>query len=508
MSMHRFFHNLVGKSKVLVSISVTVVFILIAGPMNLLASSDAGTPEFNQDILTAVAKLYGISDDQAIDRLARESEAAIALKQLQDLSIKSYAGSWFDESSLRLKVALADPNDVVHLKPFDVDPVIVRYSLTEMREKLDKAKNHLSLEPSLKSTRVTSYINYKTNTVMLGVEGIHTQSVRYALADSEFSESIQIEESDGLPTLSTGPVRGGDGTRNMTWQPTPNDTIAPCSVGASVEDGFVTASHCGFLGNSIGDSNHNPLGTTQGSAFDWFNPFIDAGYVETITGWTPAPQVNGYTNGVFPVSAEWAGMIEYPVGSTVCRYGQTSGGPHCGTVNQLNLDQVFQLATNVYQIILDVTRVAGSCTDDGDSGGTWVGGTGQVQGVNIGGTPVNTCPTQTTWTYYQPIKDVVDEFGVTMLTTHGSTAPQINQVKCPDMANSGSGSYHCLVTGIDSQGEIQLQWSTSTGSSSTSPSIFGTCSNWDMVSVTLQASNPYGTSSKNYTFLCPGGPIP
>jgi len=270
------------------------------------------------------------------------------------------------------------------------------------------------------------------------------------------------------------------------------------------------------LGNSIGDSNNYPLGTTVGSAFDYNNPYIDAGYVETLAGWSPTSQVNGYNNGNFSVSAEWSGMIEYPVGTTVCRYGQTSGGPHCGTVNQLNLDQEFVVGRNAWggyitQITLGVTRVAGSCSDDGDSGGTWVGGTGQIQGVNVGVKDVvfgDLCPTTALWTYYQPIKDVVDEFDVTMLTTHGSSAPQINQVKCPDMANSGSGSYHCLVTSIDSQGEIQLQWSTSTGSSSTSPSIFGTCSNWEMVSVTLQASNPYGTSSKNYAFLCPTGPTP
>lgn len=103
------------------------------------AASNLVSPEFNQDILAAVAELHGISEDQAVDRLVKEHAAAIVYKQLKDLSIKSYAGSWFDESSLRLKVAIADPEDVVQLEMLNVDPVSVKYSLTDLENKLAQA---------------------------------------------------------------------------------------------------------------------------------------------------------------------------------------------------------------------------------------------------------------------------------------------------------------------------------------------------------------------------------
>lgn len=504
----------------LILVSVVLLFIMITSPVNLLAASLSTAPEFNEDMLTAVSELYGITEDQALTRLAHETEAAITLHLIQDLSISSYAGSWFDGSTLRLKVALADKKDIAQIERFDVDLVLVEHSLTELQEKLESAKNHLSLESGLNTSTVTSFIDYKSNTAVLEVEGSYAPLARSELTAFGLSESIRINEISGTPKVSTGPVLGGDGTRNLTYL-SENGVDFPCSVGASAEGGFVTASHCDHAKNSsIGDSNHNPLGTTTISQYDEDNPFIDAAYVETLTGWTPTAQVNGYTSGNFSVSEEWAGMIEFPVGSTVCRFGGTSGGPHCGTVNQLNLDQEFTLRyvphptwgwvvpVPVRQTILGVTRVSGSCSDDGDSGGTWVGGTGQVQGVNVGVSVANegdTCPTVATWTYFQPIKDVVDVLDVTMLTAHGSNAPDITDVDCPDIGSSTYQRFVCWLTNVDSQGEVSLQWTSSNGGYSTKRYLQKTCTLNSTISVTLQATNPYGTDTKNFTFPCPDG---
>ena len=484
----------------------------------MAAASNTRELAFNQDMLTAVSELYEISEEQAVERLARESEAAITLKQLQSLPINSYAGSWFDESSMKLNVAIADPDDLFYLKKFNVDPVHVSDSLIVLQDRLREATNRLGLEQDLASDVVKSYIDFKSNTATLTVKPLRADSIRAELDRVDLSGLIKIEEEEGFPELSTGSVRAADGTQNLTWYQS-DGLVHPCSVGVSVEEGFITAGHCGQTTNDIGDSAGNLLGELLHST--WFSLFesTDSAIVRTSAGWTPSPQVNGYTDGIFPVSAEWAGLVEFPVGSTVCRYGQTSGGPHCGTKNQINVSVNFVIdsETGAKHLVTGLTELTGSCSDDGDSGGPHVASAGQIQGTNTGVIKFNlndSCPTPAQYVYFQPIKYSIDHWNTfigidaTMLTTHGSAAPQINQVKCPDLANSGSGTFNCLVTSVDSQGEIQLQWSTSTGSSSTSPSVFGVCSNWEMVSVTLQASNPYGTSSKNYSFLCPTGPTP
>lgn len=76
-----------------------------------LAASEANSREFNKDILGAVSELYGISESQAVNRLAQETEAAITFQKIRQLSIDSYAGSWFDASRGKLNVAIADVKD-------------------------------------------------------------------------------------------------------------------------------------------------------------------------------------------------------------------------------------------------------------------------------------------------------------------------------------------------------------------------------------------------------------
>jgi len=502
--------KLIEHQRSIASVGGVMLICLVLGTTNLFAATSSNEPAINQDLLNAVTELYGISEEQAIDRLARESEAAIAWKLLQEFPIKSYAGSWFDETSLQLNVAIADSSDLKYLKTLNVVPVHVKNSLVTLQNRLSTATEGLRLLESLDSAVIESYIDYRSNIAVLTLNKNHATSARSELSRMGLSGLIKIDEVTVLPQLSHGThgnqgnVRGADGTRNLTWANGP----WPCSIGVSIVGGYVTAGHCGYANNQMGDITGHSLGVVQNSTWEDSlpsGPSIDVGHVTTVAGWTPTPKVNGYNDGILSVSAEWAGILVSPIGSTVCRYGQTSGGPHCGTVNQYNV------TVNFGHVVTGLTRLVGSCTSPGDSGGTYVSGAGQIQGTNVGGQPFSNgdiCPTNFQYVYFQPIQDALDEYSATLLTVHGSASPTINQVDCPDMANSGSGSYHCLVTSIDSQGEIQLQWTTSTGASSTSPSLFGTCSNWEMVSVTLQATNSYGTSSKNYSFLCPTGWVP
>lgn len=487
------------------SVTAAVIFGFIVSSTNLPAAPDPTPLEFNQDMLEAVADLYGISEYQAIDRLAKESAAALTLKHVKGLSLKSYAGSWFDGSSLRLNVAIADPEDAVYLKSLDVDKVYVKYSLKDLQDELSATTNQLSHIQNSDIAVVNSYIDYKSNKVALGVKQSYLDSIKAELNITESSDAIKVKEDNDVAVLSTSNVRGGDGTINDTWDGLPPSFTYPCSIGASTEDGYVTAGHCGEVDDEFNDVNGTSLSVMQGSTWFGANPTTDSAYAETVSGWMPTPKINGYSDGEFSVSAEWAGMVEFAIGSTVCRYGQTSSGPHCGTIDQINFTQILSGKT-----VTGLTRLSGSCSDDGDSGGPHVAGTGQIQGTNTGVIDYvgsEDCPDQAKYVFFFPIKGTLDEFGVTMLTSHGSSAPTITSVSCPNMAISGNGFYQCLVRKVDSQGEVGIQWTTSTGASSTGLWVSDDCNSLQMVTVTLKATNPYGTTTKNYSFLCPGGPI-
>ena len=127
-------------------------------PSNLTAEEPPIEQRFNQDMLMAVTDLYGISKDQAIDRLAKETQAAIKLKHIKELNIASYAGSWFDESSLQLKVAISDEVDLVEILNFGLDPILVDHSLADLRKTLNLATDQLLLARNLSDSFISSYI--------------------------------------------------------------------------------------------------------------------------------------------------------------------------------------------------------------------------------------------------------------------------------------------------------------------------------------------------------------
>lgn len=478
----------------------TVFLCVVLMSVNSFSSSVGVSDSFDDDIVTAVAGLHGLSEEQAVDRLAKEYEAAIAYKHIRGLFLRGYAGSWFDENSMRLKVAVSDPADLSELELFDVETVVVKHSLADLKSKLDQATNMLRGSSIRDSAIVISYVDIKSNRAVLGIEKSLKTSVQEQLDGAKDLGMIEVIEKTVSPVLSTGSFRGSDEYRNEYFE-TRYSVEWPCSIGAPIEDGFVTIGHCAFEGHNLLDENGDDFGEVQDSEWEDTTNGPDVAYVETFTGWTPLAEVNGYTDGNIDISEKWGGLVDYAVGSTLCRYGRTSGGPLCEVLDYKDVD-----VTYPSRIIAGLSVVGGSCTIDGDSGGTWVAGTGQIQGIHVGGQPFNNgdeCPTTFVEVYFQPIRDALDEYNVTMLTQHGSNAPDITAAECPDLGVSTYGRFFCEVTNVDSQGEVSLQWTSSNGGSSTKTWLVKTCIPPSTISVTLQATNPYGTDTKYYSFPCP-----
>src|SRR5690606_31917608 len=79
---------------------------------------------------------------------------------------------------------------------------------------------------------------------------------------------------------SSGVVRGADGTRNKTWELLKivdggHYQAAPCSVGAMVEGGFVTAGHCMEPGDEIAVATTGYVHDTSTSS-PYFHPYLIA----------------------------------------------------------------------------------------------------------------------------------------------------------------------------------------------------------------------------------------
>src|SRR5690554_4936689 len=292
-------------------------------------SAQAGEPaSIDRNVLVQVMALHGLDERGAIERLAAEEEAADLYRRVRSMNLPGYAGAWFDAGSGTLHVALSDSAQTGLLARFGAVPVAVAWSLDELKTVQAGIMKEAGLVESglLRSV----HVDQVRNRVAVGATPGHVQEVRERLA--QYAEKIDVHEAGALPELSAN-VRGGDGTRNYTFEQVPwGSGYYACSVGASVENGFHTAGHCINAGDDIRwATTYASLGDAMASAYpSELDTKGDIGWVKTLSGWTPVAQVNGYSDGIINVPSVWAGTNEAPVNATVCRYGQTSGGPHCG----------------------------------------------------------------------------------------------------------------------------------------------------------------------------------
>ena len=495
------------------ALSLACLAAFAADPMARAADAAA-----KPDTLRSVMALYGLDEEQAIARMALEAEAAETWMRIRDAGLAGYAGAWFDGE--RLRVATNAAADHKAIEALDALPVAVEQSLQQLEAHRQAASQRLAAHGL-----ISSHIDYASNRVVLGYDKAEGEARRAGLQQRLRQEGLDPARYEWKPTApavpSSGPLRGAEGTRNKTWDGP--YYAAPCSIGVAIEGGFVTAGHCGYVNNDIHfkqggyrtqqdnppatcgrpvmlealDTTDPKLGDVKSSLF----PTTDSGWVETTSAWIPSPQINGYNDGILSVLAKWSGMQKAPVGTTVCRYGQSSGGPFCGTVEALDKTNTYYDNNGNTISTYGLTEVLGSCTVDGDSGGPWITPAGQVQGTMYGGVCPHKCPADPQNprnTYFQPITDTLDAFGKIMLTAHGANPPTAT-VDCPGYME---GQFTCLLTGWYSQGDVSWQWSGGGGIGS-GLLYSGPCQPGHPVLVQLALTNGYGTNTQTHSFTCP-----
>jgi streptogrisin C len=487
------------------------------------ASADAEAPTYDQATLAQVEAFYGLSEDAALSRLQKEGDAAIQARYVEERQLPSYGGMWFDSATLTLHVAASNEADFPAIRRLGATPVLVDHSLTELEAARKDITDALTLGVGTGTVR-ESYVDVQANAVVFGVTQDAMEPVSAFMAtQDDVNVPVLLKTVPENIGFSTN-LLAADGTQNHSWTVTYGG-VHPCSVGANAEKvsgasylaGFATAGHCNSTGNTIWTSGGTNLGLTDWSTFNivtfTFANSEDGAWVETVSPWVPQPQVDGYTSGTLNVSGTWAGMLVAPVGNTACRYGSASGGPHCASVSALNVTACLANCDTTPIYIVGLTKINNICTNDGDSGGTIMTPSNQIQGTDTGGTP-NSCPDSTgDYVYLQPIATTISRgttalsHPIAMLTSHARSAPTLS-ISCPDMAESGEHTYQCDYASYDSQGVTTTSWTTNTGASSSTYYVSGTCLTGQTVNVTLAATNPYGTTYKYGSFVCPIGPIP
>ncbi|MFE2750933.1 S1 family peptidase [Actinosynnema sp. NPDC059335] len=356
-----------------------------AAPAAPNGTSPADTESYPAELLQAAQRDLGLTAEQVTARLASDTRAGEVEAAAKAAVGAAYAGSWINQATGKLVVAVADPAKAGAAKAAGADAKYVAFShrqLTGAKSALDG----MSAPKSITGWRVDD----QTNSVVVEVNRFQRDAAAesFLAAAKSVSPAVRVVEVDESPTPLYD-TRGGDAYYIGSGR---------CSVGFAVAGGFVTAGHCGRTGNATTGFNRVSQGTFAGSSF----PGNDYAWVRTNTSWTSRPWVNRYNGSNVTVT----GSSEAAVGAAICRSGSTTGW-RCGTVQAKN-----QTVNYAQGSVSGLTRT-NACAEPGDSGGSWVAGSNysQAQGVTSGGS--GNC-TSGGIVYFQPVNEILSAYGLSL----------------------------------------------------------------------------------------------
>ncbi len=365
--------------------------------------SPAAPATQNAGMLAAMQRDLGLTADQAVARLATENRANDTNLVLRKDLGGTYAGGWLADG--KLVVGVTSSAAASSVRAHGATARVVARS----EKALDAVRSSLDRNMSAAPKTVPGwYVDTPSNTVVVLSRPDATAAAwRFVRASGVATDAVRVVASHESPRPLIDVVGGnayyiGSGTR--------------CSVGFSVQGGFVTAGHCG----RTGATTSQPSGQFAGSSF----PGNDYAWVRVAAGNTPVGAVNNYAGGRVAV----AGSQDAAVGSTVCRSGSTTGW-HCGTIQARNASVTYPEGTITGLIRTNV------CAEPGDSGGSLLAGS-QAQGVTSGGS--GNCRTGGT-TYFQPVNEILQAYGLTLVTNGGGEPPPGGDCEGTVGGNLGSG---------------------------------------------------------------------
>ncbi|SDN36790.1 S1 family peptidase [Allokutzneria albata] len=355
-----------------------------AAALTLPAAAAAPGDTFaSPEMLTAMQRDLGLTAAEATARATNEMKAAEAEAGLRAALGDSFAGSHFAHGSAKLTVSVTDAAKADAVRAAGAEVRLVARSsaqLDAIKSTLDKADQHASGVSGW-------YVDTVNNRVVVTAKVV-ADGEKFVKASGADASAVTVVQSNEEPTTLYD-VRGGDAYYMGGGR---------CSVGFSVQGGYVTAGHCGTVGTATQGFNRVASGSFRGSSF----PGNDYAWVGTNSNWTPRGVVNRYNGGTVAVK----GSSEAAVGASICRSGSTTGW-RCGTIQAKNQTVRYPQGT-----VNGMTRT-NACAEPGDSGGSWLSGN-QAQGVTSGGS--GNCTSGGT-TYFFPVNPILSRYGLRLVTS-------------------------------------------------------------------------------------------
>lgn len=399
--------------------TVTFVLTFVVSILLLVSSAVAstdrllGNPSSEQlipdELAQVVARDLGWDVADLNDILRAEHEASLIAERANRALDENYAGSWLERDERgfpRLVIAttslsdsrttLASLSDSRSNVPIEFRQA--RFSARELDsvvEALNTAAG-LPLARSLPDVYAWGVDLPSNQVVVVTAPNISEQALDFIAASRVNLDAVTFEESAHAPSTLANIVGGF--------------RYNGCSIGFAVRrgttPGFATAGHCGTVGN-IARINGVAVGRYQRSNF----PGADA-------AWVNVRQSDNLFNLVWRYSGNQTyavrGSSEAALGATVCRSGWRTGW-RCGSLTRNNV------TVNYPQGSVTGLRESNACAGQGDSGGSWVAGGNQAQGVTSGGALGNdgtNCgiPQNQRRSWFQRLNPMLSAYGLTLVT--------------------------------------------------------------------------------------------
>jgi streptogrisin C len=378
-----------------------------------MAATAAGPSDVSPALRAGLQRDLGLTAAQLTQYLNIEDLATRQGKSLANAQGARFGGSWIERTPNGFQLVVATTASGTQRGPAGVQVRHVRNTLAQLND--SKGQLDFALAQGAKAPRGVYgwYVDMPSNTVVVAIgRGAQAAGIDFVAASGADARTVRFVVENEAPMLHST-LKGGLGyLRN------PGDGyLYACSIGFNVTrngaPAFVSAGHCGDAGEPVyleGSPQWTigpKIGTFAASSFpnpgqtgnDWSYVSVDAGNTQPAT-------VYGWGSG----DATVHGSTEAAVGAAICRSGRTSGW-QCGVIEAKN--QTVNYSSG--ETILNLTRTT-ACSEGGDSGGSFITGPGQAQGVLSGGSGSCKGKHRFSRSYFQPLLPILSAYNLTLTT--------------------------------------------------------------------------------------------
>jgi streptogrisin C len=377
---------------------------LVLSPLALLVSMAVSAADLAPSARDAMKRDLGMTDAQVSQYLKVERLAEQQGRELANAQGARFAGSWIERKpNGDYQYVVATTSIQPQRGPSGVAIRNARHSLAQ----LDAAKAQLDARGNAPAGVYGWAVDVRQNAVVVDVApGAQKAAIDFVAASGADAGTIRFNTMASAPKPLVTFYGGSE------YLSRSGGSYYYCSVGFNVTKNgaaaFATAGHCGNAGDTVHTLvNRRTVSASIGSFQASSYPNNGDGAWVLLSGTHTQPAaVDGYSSADVPVK----GSTVAAIGAAVCRSGRTTGFK-CGTIEAYN-----QTVNYPDVSVHGLTRVK-VCAEGGDSGGAFITGVGQAQGVLSGGNyscQKNVASLATS--YFMPINAILQNYGLVLKT--------------------------------------------------------------------------------------------